>query len=350
MKILILLPQGNSESGGINDLENLSLILKKYSFEVVVARIPFDCSVNSVFALFKLFFLKLDGNYHVIMPEIMVPFIGLKDLGANGYSICCLNPFYIFDNTSSRGSEEIMKTMWGAKKIFVAPGDSFHLLSEVCKGFPTDNLVPILFGEIFSEDSLDASEIFHARNKNFREIRDPSNILRIGYMPRKRGLTAKRILRLIKELFRNEGRVVELVEIDGIPNSEVLRRLAKCNCFFATSETEGIGLPIVEAWRQGCLVFGFSGGVDSLLSGMFISSPTENVIAVKRALEHEMEIERSETVESISRRARSLSEFFIEKKIAEFSFTTAQFFNKSILLRICLARYSCGFKKWIRRG
>lgn len=83
----------------------------------------------------------------------------------------------------------------------------------------------------------------------------PARELAVAYMPRKLPEVAARV----RDLVGRSHPDVRWVEIDGLPEAEVARRLRGAAVFLATQHWEGFGLPAVEAMACGCLVAGFAG-------------------------------------------------------------------------------------------
>ncbi|AHH94772.1 hypothetical protein KALB_1399 [Kutzneria albida DSM 43870] len=83
-------------------------------------------------------------------------------------------------------------------------------------------------------------------------------VRRIAWMPRKRPLEAKLLERALRADPRSAG--VELVALQGLPETEVARILGESSVFLALGLYEGFGLPIAEALASGCLVLGYAAG------------------------------------------------------------------------------------------
>ena len=79
--------------------------------------------------------------------------------------------------------------------------------------------------------------------------------LAIGYMPRK----LADMNRSVREAVAARHPDVPWVEIDGLPEVEVARRLQNCRIFFSAQDREGFGMPAIEAMACGTLVCGFAG-------------------------------------------------------------------------------------------
>jgi len=83
--------------------------------------------------------------------------------------------------------------------------------------------------------------------------------LAIAFMPRK----LPDLIQKIRDRVQGRWPDVPWIEIDGVAEQEVVRRLDEAAIFLSTQNGEGFGLPAVEAMSRGCLVAGYPG------SGLF---------------------------------------------------------------------------------
>jgi hypothetical protein len=79
--------------------------------------------------------------------------------------------------------------------------------------------------------------------------------LAVCYMPRKLADEGQRVRELVSQTYPE----VPWVEIDGLSEDEVARRLRGNQIFFSAQYLEGFGLPALEAMACGSLVAGFAG-------------------------------------------------------------------------------------------
>jgi hypothetical protein len=79
----------------------------------------------------------------------------------------------------------------------------------------------------------------------------------ITYMPRKRRAEAKVIVDALKRRGRLSGYKIEA--IDGLPLSEVSKKLEESRIFISFLRNESLGFPAAEAMASGCIVIGFDG-------------------------------------------------------------------------------------------
>jgi hypothetical protein len=79
----------------------------------------------------------------------------------------------------------------------------------------------------------------------------------ITYMPRKRPWEA----RIIDRALRSRGKLgtYRLEALDGIPRTEVARKLGESRIFISLLRTEALGFPAAEAMASGAIVVGFDG-------------------------------------------------------------------------------------------
>jgi glycosyltransferase involved in cell wall biosynthesis len=80
---------------------------------------------------------------------------------------------------------------------------------------------------------------------------------RIAFMPRKRPVDARQVLRLLAA--HGSLDKWDVVKIDGRSQAETARLLRSCAVFLSFSGKEGFGLPPAEAMACGCYVVGFPG-------------------------------------------------------------------------------------------
>jgi hypothetical protein len=80
----------------------------------------------------------------------------------------------------------------------------------------------------------------------------------IAWMPRKRATE----LRLVTETLRRRGTMTgwKFLPLDGVPPSQGADALGRARIFLLGNESEGLGLPGLEALASGCHVIGFHGG------------------------------------------------------------------------------------------
>lgn len=80
---------------------------------------------------------------------------------------------------------------------------------------------------------------------------------KIAFMPRKRPEEVAFVVAALQK--RPELRGYEFVEIDRMPEPEMVRSLRESLIFLSFSKQEGFGLPPAEAMRAGCLTIGYTG-------------------------------------------------------------------------------------------
>jgi glycosyltransferase involved in cell wall biosynthesis len=76
---------------------------------------------------------------------------------------------------------------------------------------------------------------------------------RLAMMPRKRQDDARQIVRLLGERLHGW----DVVEIEGVSESDAAAMLRSAPIFLALGWREGFGLPVAEAMASGCFVVGF---------------------------------------------------------------------------------------------
>lgn len=84
---------------------------------------------------------------------------------------------------------------------------------------------------------------------------DPQATLAVTYMPRKQPQTVAQV----REAVQRQRPDVPWVEIDGVPEPEVARRMRSTRVFFAAQDLEGCPLTAMEAMACGNIVAGYPG-------------------------------------------------------------------------------------------
>lgn len=101
----------------------------------------------------------------------------------------------------------------------------------------------------------------------------------ICYMPRKKTQTVNQVLNFIESEVNEKGWILK--EINRVSQGETAKIMSESKLFLSFSETEGFGLPPVEAMSAGCCVLGFhgEGGREYFEAGPFIESvESDNIL------------------------------------------------------------------------
>ncbi len=113
----------------------------------------------------------------------------------------------------------------------------------------------------------------------------PKKELRIAFMPRKLPKHLEQVIRLLASRGRLAG--WQLAPIDGASERQVADELGRALVYLSTCESEGFGLPPVEAGMCGCVVVGYSGiaAREYLQPHLSFPVPQGDVLAFAQELE-----------------------------------------------------------------
>jgi glycosyltransferase involved in cell wall biosynthesis len=116
----------------------------------------------------------------------------------------------------------------------------------------------------------------------------------LAYMPRKNAQDAVQVLNLLRGREALSG--WELVPIDGVPETEVAKRLGECALFLSFGHPEGCPLPPLEAMASGCVIAGYHGRGGREYFDPAFSYPVEvgDVVGFAKAVEDMLGAEQRE--------------------------------------------------------
>jgi hypothetical protein len=189
-----------------------------------------------------------------------VPVIDASDLGVSRADVLVVSEDH---RAAIRKCRELScrKVLFCQNHFYVfhglKPGETwrdFGFSGYLCVSSPIQQALQKWFG-------VDASVVRPAIDRSFfaEELEPLAPPITVACMPRK----GHHHLQLVQGLLAAQpvgDRDIAWVEIYGLPREQVAARLRAAHVYVSTSETEGLGLPPLEAMAAGCLVVGFAGG------------------------------------------------------------------------------------------
>lgn len=248
----------------------------------------------------RLGYIEVDWNNDVfIYPERWVVW-AFKTLHAK--KIVCFNQnVYKYLYAENYNRHEILSAHKLIKHHFVVSDDSLKYLN-------------LLFRDTLSKPNLIRVRCY-VNTELFKPLKKKNQVC---FMSRKSIRNSQQVLNFIEPALEKKGWLIK--DIHKIPQKEAAVIMGESKLFLSFSETEGFGLPPVEALSAGCCVIGFhgEGGREYFNTGPFIEAvESDNIIDyAEKIIEWIDKLENTDFFQQASLAARA---FVIENYAKEVS-------------------------------